>query len=142
MYGLPGIFLIMIPISIGFYQILPLFIPMFAILITIPLVELITHFFPDIFGSNQWRSKPKPTFSIARGLKKQEKYIDALAELERMAREDPQEVDIWLEMLEIALMDLKDRNIADPLYRDALSVLESQQSRNAVTTFYENIIRG
>lgn len=138
-FGIAGIVLIMIPVATGATHVIPLFIVPAAILLTIPLLEVIEHLAPGIYGSNQWRSRPKPTFSIARGLKKQEKFGEALEVLERLAREEPQETDIWLEMLEIALMDIKDRDIAESIYRDALSVLENQDSRTLIARFYTNI---
>ncbi|MCD4654096.1 hypothetical protein K8T06_09180 [bacterium] len=139
-FGLPGISLFMIPVLAGAIHMIPLFIPILAIGLAFPFVELFTHFFPDVFFPYRWRDKPQPTFSIVRGLKTQKKYEEAMQELNKMTEEDPQEVDIWLEMLEIALMDLRDKTIAGEVYRDALSVLENQKSRDIVKRFYKNIV--
>jgi len=138
-YGIPGIVILLIPISLGMPQAVPLFIIAFAVLIAIPMSELFAHFFPDVFSARQWRSKPKPTFSIVRSLCRQEKYTEAIAELERMAAEDPQDLDIWLEMLEIAWMDLRDSDITESIYREALSVLETPASRNQIQNVYRNM---
>ena len=138
-FGLPGIFMLLLPILFGTPILFPIFIPPFAILIGIPLVEIFSHYFPDLFSSHRWRDRPKPTFSIIRGLAKQGQFDEALNQLQAMSRTDPQEVEIWLEMLEIALIDLKNREMGDRFYREALSALETQKNRDLVQRFYTNI---
>lgn len=138
-FGVPGCIFLLIPIIWGSPVAFPLFIPAFAFLIAIPLAELGSHFFPDFFYAHHWRDRPKPTFSIIRGLKNQGQFKEALSQLTSMAATDSQEENIWLEMLEIALIDLRDKKLGEEIYQEAISALESQTKRDNVKRFFENI---
>ena len=140
-FGLPGICFLLFPILFGSKEFIPLFFLPFAILISIPMRDLFSHLFPNVFFAYRWRDRPKPTFSIVRGLKKEHRYTDALAELHRMAEEESQEVDIWLEMLEIALIDLRDTILGEKIFREGISILETQSSRDMIQRFYSNIVK-
>ena len=138
-FGIPGVCCLLMPIVFGSPIAIPLFIPAFAFLIAIPIAELLSHFFPDFFSSHQWRVRPKPTFSIVRTLKKQGQFEEAMKQLHAMAQTDPQETDIWLEMLETALIDLRNRELGEQVFREAFSALEAQDKRELVQRYFHNI---
>ncbi|MBN1296105.1 bacterial transcriptional activator domain-containing protein [bacterium] len=139
LFGIPGCLILAVPITLNVPVAIPFFIPVFAILISIPLVELLTHLFPDFFMSSRWRSEPSPTFSLARALKMQHRYDEAIDELDRMIRMNPQDADGWLEKLELILIDMKDLARGESVYREALSVLDRPETRRLITVFYTNI---
>lgn len=139
-FTLPAAVLLFIAVALGATLAIPLIIPLFAVCIAIPLVEIWSHFFPDFFHSPQWRKQPKPTFSMVRSMRKEQRFEEALAELRRMTGTDPQEVDIWIEMLEIALIDRRDKALGETVYRDAYSMLEKEDDRQLVHRFYKNIV--
>jgi hypothetical protein len=139
-FTLPAAVLLLIAVVLGAKLAIPLIIPLFAVCIAIPLVDIWSHFFPDFFHSPQWRTRPKPTFSMVRGMRKEQRFEAALEELRRMAGTDPQEVDIWIEMLEIALIDLHDKALGETVFRDAYSMLEKENDRLLIQRFYKNIV--
>ena len=122
------------------YLAIPFILPLFVVCLSLPLVQIMTHFFPDLFYASRREKKPKPTFSMVRSLKKAQKYDEALKALRRLADLNPQEVDIWIELLETALIDLKDKVLGELLYREAYSILESDSKRQLVHRFYRNIV--
>jgi len=138
-FGLPAVSLFIFLLASGAKLAIPLFAVFMGIGLAIPALELLVHFSPDFFYSRRWRNKPKPTFSIVRSLKVQREFMQALEELDRMTQKDPQDHDIWLEMLEISLLDMKDYENAKNIHREALTVLEKQKSRDLVDRFYKNI---
>lgn len=138
--GLPSLCLFMIPVVSGVKIAIPFFIPIVAIGMTPCALVILVKLFPDVFFTRQWRYKAAPTFSIIRTLKTERKFDEALDELIKMTEVFPQELDVWFEALETALMDLKDKKRAESVYRDALSVLESCKKRDAIDRFYRNIV--
>lgn len=138
-FGIPGFCFLLIPIIASSPMAFPLFIPSFAFLIAIPMAELFSHFFPDFFHSYRWRDRPKPTLSIVRSLKKQGHFEEAIDQLREMARTDPQEEDIWLEMLETAVIDLRDHELGSQIMKEAVSALESQEKRAMIQRYFRNV---
>lgn len=139
-FTLPALALLMVTIYKRAYLMLPFILPIIVVCLALPLIDVMTHFFPDFYYPTSNRKKPKPTFSMVRSLKKAHKFDEALTELRRMADLNPQEVDIWLELLEIALIDLKDVKQGELLFREAHSILENESKRQLVQRFYENIV--
>ncbi len=137
-FTVPAVVLTILAIQLGLAFVL-LSIPVIALGIAMPLTEIFSHFCPNLFYPARWRKHPKPTLSIARSLKKAEKYDQALNELRRLTQTDSQEVDIWLEMIEIAMIDMKDKNLGEQVFREAYSILEKEDKRSVVKRFYSNI---
>ncbi|MGB3975926.1 MAG: hypothetical protein WBM02_03010 [bacterium] len=115
-------------------------LPTFVVSLALPVFDILTYLFPDFFASLNSGKQTKPTFSMIRSMKKAQKYDEALKELHRLADLYPQEVDIWIELLETALIDLKDKKQGESLYREAYSVLEKESKRQQVHRFYKNIV--
>jgi hypothetical protein len=138
-FTVPALSLLIIAIVWGTDVLIPIVIPVIALGVAIPAVEIIAHFCPGIFYSAQWRKHPKPTLSIARSLKKERKYNQAVEELRRLAETNSQELDIWLELIETALIDMNDKKLGEDIFRDAYSIIEKEDKRMILKRFYSNV---
>lgn len=66
----------------------------------------------DVLGSGGFGGAPAPYYRPAADKRARGRYEEAMAELEKIAREHPRELYVYQEMLSIALADLGDRERA------------------------------
>ena len=74
-------------------------------------------------------TRPEPTYSGAQGRRMRGRFDEAIAEYQRIAEAFPAEVYPHTAMIEIALLDLKDRSRAEAIVSRALVSLRDADSR-------------
>lgn len=93
-----------------------------------------------VYFQGRQSDKPAPIYSMAQALRSAGRYQEALEEYERMTREFPGEVRPYVEMLEIAVVNLKDGTLAESIFQKGMSALEKrEEARQKLKARYGDI---
>ncbi len=135
-------FLIALPFFIvgfsGFFSILsPLFFFLGALIVAAPFAGVIAEPFGNLYYGWNRKSDPKPQFSQVQAKRMSGDFEEALKELEIMAATYPQEVDVWVEMLDIVILDLDDTERSLTILQRGKEILEKAADRTALNHVYE-----
>ena len=85
---------------------------------------------PDRFA------RPVPIYSRPRARRKEGHFEEAMAELNRLTEEYPDEVDAYVEMIDIAISDLHDPARAQQIHAHGLARLRKPQDRAVLDRMY------
>jgi len=110
-----------------------------AILIGSPIARLIAEPAGRLYYSERYARKTQPLYSIPKSKRAKGLYEEAISGLESIAKDYPEEVIPYIDMIEIAALDLKDMERADRIYQKSLSSLENEEAREILTQKYEAI---
>ena len=91
--------------------------------ITRDLVEWVV----DFFTYSEKFDRAPPMYSIPQGLRKNRRYEEAMAAYEEIAEAYPDELKPWLEMIDIALFDLKDADRAEIIHQRGMQTLVDEK---------------
>jgi hypothetical protein len=83
----------------------------------------------DFFSASEKFDHAPPMYGIPQGLRKSRRYEEAIAAYEDIAENYPKELKPHLEMIDIALADLKDEGRAELIYQRGVLLFEDEQSR-------------
>ena len=76
--------------------------------------------------------KPAPAFSVPRARRAFGKFDEAIDELRKIGQEHPEELEAWVEMIDIALVDLNDPDRALALYHEGQAAQTSPEKRETL----------
>ena len=96
-------------------------------------------FVADVTGGvigGSFGGKSRPYYRLAADRRARGRFAEALAELEKIVAEYPQEVDAYLEMLAIAMSDLNDFEQARGICLRGKKALSSREDRELVASAY------
>lgn len=79
-----------------------------SIIIAFPLAELIAEPTGNLFWPSDRFDRPQPAYSIPQSKRARGLYEEAMAGFEKLAEEHPQEVQPYVEMIDIAIVNLHD----------------------------------
>ena len=119
----------------GFFMILPI-----AFLVARPIAQLISLPAGSLFFPNQHFDKPQPVYGIPQSRRKEGRYEEALEGFRKIVDEHPEESSAWVQMVEVALIDLKDKARAEQLYAEGMTRLQKEENRNHLRTMYEALL--
>jgi tetratricopeptide (TPR) repeat protein len=110
-----------------------------AILMGPPIAELFAKpagslYYPE---ANESDYDPQPDYDIAEKLRSQGLFAEAMSEYEKIAWRSPDKVKPYIEMIDMAFVDLKDSERAEEIYRQALSVIKDVKDQYTLKTMYE-----
>jgi tetratricopeptide (TPR) repeat protein len=74
----------------------------------------------DRFSYSEKYDRPAPMYSIPQGLRKNRRFEEAIEAYEQIAEDYPDELKPYLEMMDIALGELKDPDRAELIYQQGL----------------------
>lgn len=86
-----------------------------ALILAWPLACLVAEPSGNIFFPECYYDRPQPNYSICQAKRKQGKPHEALAAFEALVEEYPQEVHAYSEMIDIAVVDLRDAEMAESI---------------------------
>lgn len=109
-----------------------------AIIIARDLVDLTCYIFGDMFTPRH-KGKPVPMYGIPESLAAKGKYIEAEMEYEKIIQEYPQEIKPHIDMINIAVVRLKNGELAKKLYERGMELIEDPDSRANLTKMYDSI---
>ncbi len=107
-----------------------------AIFLAGPVARLCAEPIGSLFWPRKYYDRPQPMYGIAESKRVKGFPEEALAEYEKLAAAFPGEVRPHLEMIEIALADLKDHALAETLYRRSLAFLPAPKDRELLAQVY------
>jgi hypothetical protein len=122
--SIPGIFLGLACCGIG------------AVCLAFPLAELGALLGERLIWSKSYYDKPQPMYGIPQARRVQGRFGEALAEYETILAAHPGEVRPHLAMVEIALLDLRDPELAHALYERGRERLKNPADREALARVY------
>jgi hypothetical protein len=110
-----------------------------AIVIAFPLARLIAEPSGSLFLPKEHFDRPQPRYGIPQSKRAQGLYEEAMAGFEKIAEEYPGEVKPYIEMIDIAIVNLKDPQRAYRIYQRGISTLKKREDRDVVVRMYEAI---
>ncbi len=119
-------------IGFGFYLLA-------AILLTFPLATLLANAWNNLIWSGSYYDRPQPMYGIPQSRRAKGQLEDALIEYEKIAAAYPNEVRPWLDMVAIAIEDLKDLNRARDIFERGIAVLKNPNDRDLLAQTYADI---
>ena len=122
--SIPGLFLGLVCCMIG------------AICLAFPLAELGALLGERLFWSKSYYDKPQPMYGIPQARRAKGRFGEALAEYETILAAHPGEVRPHLDMVEIALLDLRDPELAHALYERGRERLKNPADKEALARVY------
>lgn len=96
-----------------------------------PMVEL---FYPD-----EKFERPLPRYGPAQALRKQRRFKEAMDAYREIADEYPDELRVYLEMMEIAMIELKDRSRARLIHQEGMEKLTEEKDREQLTRYLSRL---
>ena len=82
-----------------------------------PLVSLIAEPTGNLYYPGQRYDKRQPMFSIPQALRRKGQYAEALSGYQKLVEENPHDIRAYIEMINIAIMDLNDLGLADSIVK-------------------------
>ena len=117
----------------------PLLILLAALIVARPIARLLAESSGSLFFPNEHFERPQPMYSVPQARRKEGRPEEAIAGFARIAEDHPEEVQPWIEMIDIAIVDLRDGDRAEHFYREGLATLADPASRDELTGVYEAI---
>ena len=100
-----------------------------AIILAIPLARLLAQPATGLFFPNEHFDRPQPIYGIPRTRRGKGLFEEAITEYEKLVEEYPEEIEAWIEMMEVAAIDLRDADRADEILDRSLGAVESESER-------------
>ena len=113
-----------------------LFFLIAAIFVAGPIARLIAEPMGGLLLPKRYYDKPQPMYGIPESKRVQKHPEEALAEYEKIAVACPEEVRPHLEMIDIALTDLHDPELAEVLYRRGIATLKKKADQELLAQVY------
>lgn len=107
-----------------------------AILLAFPLANLLASAWDRFIWSRSYYDRPQPMYGIPQSRRAKGHLEEALAEYEKIAAAYPKEVRPWLDMIDLAIHDLRDARRAYLVYHQGLAHLKKAQDRDLLAQVY------
>ena len=111
-----------------------------SITLAFPLANLLAAAWGNLFWSISYFDKPQPMYSIPQSRRVKGLPEEALAEYEKILSQFPEEFRPHLDMIEIALLDLRDPARARALYLRALDHVKTPADKASLETIYSETL--
>ncbi len=90
----------------------------------------------SLFWPKRYYDKPQPMYGIPQSRRAKGQLEEALAEYEKIAAAHPDEVRPWLEMIDLAVHDLRDARRANLLFQAGIARLKKADDRDLLARAY------
>ena len=107
-----------------------------AILVSGPLARWLAEPTGSLFWPKRYYDKPQPMYGIPQSRRAKGQLEEALAEYEKIAAAHPDEVRPWLEMIDLAIHDLRDARRAEIICRQGRAYLKTAAARDLLAQVY------
>ena len=111
-----------------------------SIVLAIPFANLLSTAFDHFLWSKSFANRPEPIYGIAQSRRAKGLPEEALAEYEKILAQFPEEIRPHLDMIEIALLDLRDPARARALYLRARDHLKNTEDKATLETIYSETL--
>lgn len=110
-----------------------------AIVLAFPLARLLAEPWGNWFWPGDRYDRPQPMYGIPQSRRAKGLYKEALAGYEEILKEHPGERRAYVEMIEIAVVNLNDANRANVIFRRGMDALEKEDDKAALAQMYSAI---
>ena len=107
-----------------------------AVIVAAPLAELIAEPAGNLFWPSARYDRPQPAYSIPQSKRARGLYEEAMAGFEEIAGEHPQEVQPYVEMIDIAIVNLHGPERAKAILQRGFFILKKDEDREALVRMY------
>ena len=107
-----------------------------AIIIAFPLARLCAEPLGSLFFPNKHFDRPQPIYSIPLARKQEGRYEEALAGFLQIAQGWPDQVQAWIEMIDIAINCLHDGARAESIFQQGMAALQDDAARQRLAEMY------
>ena len=117
-----------------------LFFLVAAIFVAGPIAQWLAEPMGSLFWPRKYYAKPQPMYGIPQSRRAKGQLEEALAEYEKIAAAHPDEVRPWLEMIDLAVHDLKDASRANAIFQTGIARLKKPQHQDALAIVYSETL--
>ena len=110
-----------------------------SIMVAFPIAHLLAKPFSLLYFPEAQLDAPAPLYSRAEALVKKGEYRDALEFYEELRVVNPQDTKLYVDMIDVFIMCLADRDEADRVLKLGLEVLEDERDREYVRQMHKAI---
>ena len=107
-----------------------------AIIIAFPLARLFAEPLGSLFFPNKHYDRPQPIYSIPLARKQEGRYEEALAGFLQIAYAWPEQVQAWIEMVDVAITGLNDGPRAEKIFQQGMAALRDDAARQRLAEMY------
>lgn len=108
-------------------------------LVARPIARLIAEPAGNLFYPDARFDRPQPMYGIPESQRKKGIYEEAMAGFEKIAAEYPDEIRPYIEMIDIAIVELKDTERANAIYCRGIAVLKRGEDKEVLARMYRAI---
>ncbi len=105
-----------------------------------PLAGVVAEFLGNLIYTSEHYSKPQPVYGIPEAKRLKGLFQEAFEGFQKLSQEHPQELRAYIEMIDIALVEMKNQDLASSVYHCGMEVLGKQEAREALTRKYEELV--
>lgn len=93
----------------------------------------------SLFGPDEYYSEPQPMYGIPESKRKKGLQEEAIRGYQQIAARYPREVRPYIEMIDVAIVELNDIKRAHAFYEQGLAALRRKEDRDTLTRMYAAI---
>jgi tetratricopeptide (TPR) repeat protein len=113
---------------------------MAAIILARPLARLFAESSGLLFWPDQHFDRAQPLYSIPQSKRAQGLYEEAMAGFEKIAEEYPGELQPYVELIDVAIVHLRDPGRANEIYQRGLARLTTDDDKEALARTYRALL--
>lgn len=110
-----------------------------AIIVAFPLARLAAEASGNLFWPGKHFDRRQPMYGAPRTKRARGDYEEAMAGFEQIASDYPGELQAYVEMIEIAIVNLKDADRANTIYQRGVAAMKSQESKEKLAGMYSAV---
>lgn len=110
-----------------------------AIIIATPLARLAAEWTGGLFYPAMWRTRPLPMYSIPQARRTQGAYEEAIRLYQEIAAGYPDEVEPYIQMIDIAIRNLRDPARANAFFLQGIAALGKEADQAVLSAMYSSI---
>ena len=107
-----------------------------AILVSGPLARGLAEPTGNLFWPRRYYDKPQPMYGIPQSRRAKGQLEEALAEYEKIAAAHPDEIRPFVEMIDLAIHDLRDADRANAIFQNGLARLAKADDKDRLAQAY------
>ena len=109
-------------------------------IIAVPIARLLAEPWGNLYLPGSTFDRPQIVYGIGQAKRKKGLHQEAFDYFAGVASEFPTELKPYVEMMDIAIVDLKDKALADEVYNQGLSSLTTEEDRDGLTAMHKAIL--
>ncbi len=110
-----------------------------GIILARPFASLLAEPFGKLFWSGERFDRPQPMYGIPQSKRAKGLYEESMAGFAKIAKDYPNEVQPYIEMIDIAIINLKNPERANRIFQDGISALSKDEDKEALAKVYSAI---